>query len=100
MTSSPLDFEQELLLQHPATTINLSFGRLVCASKASSIRLQPMLCTVFHLAIRTLGASTIVHRRARRPSPFSSYCCSYLVRGSFCNSVLFGGLVCKTDCLI
>jgi hypothetical protein len=87
----PLDFDLESPLQPPATAIHLSFGRLVCAFyKASSIQLQPMLCTAFHPAV----ASTAFCLRDRRRSWCSS-CCSYPVKGPSCISVLSGGLLCK-----
>jgi hypothetical protein len=54
----PLDFDLEFILQAPATTIHTSSGRPVCFSKASSIRLQPLLCTAFHPAV----ASTAIRR--------------------------------------
>jgi hypothetical protein len=74
----PLDLDRELL-QLPATTFKSSFGRSVCTSNGLSIRLQPMLSTVFHLAVRAPGASTAVRRRARHPSPLCCCCCVLLV---------------------
>jgi hypothetical protein len=73
----PLDPDREHL-QSPATTFKSSFGRPVCAFNTPSIRLQPMLSTVSHLAVRAPGASTAVRRRARRPPPLCC-CCVYLV---------------------
>jgi hypothetical protein len=59
----PLDFDSEFILQPPATTIKVPFGRLVCVfSKTPSIQHRLMLCTTVHPVV----VSTAFRWRVRR----------------------------------